>query len=63
LLLCASPEALVSFWLSRTQRATECAQQVLAELKNAPSMDVSMTSVALLEPSSAKPTAYLLATG
>jgi glutamate dehydrogenase len=45
----ASPEALVSAWRSRNQRAIERTQQLLAELKNAPAMDVSMISVALRE--------------
>jgi glutamate dehydrogenase len=45
----ASPEALVGAWRSRNQRAIERTQQLLAELKNAPSMDVSMISVALRE--------------
>jgi glutamate dehydrogenase len=45
----ASPEALVSAWRSRNQRAIDRTQQLLAELKNAPTMDVSMISVALRE--------------
>jgi glutamate dehydrogenase len=45
----ASPEALVGAWRSRNQRAIERTQQLLAELKNAPTMDVSMISVALRE--------------
>src|SRR5262249_61060198 len=45
----ASPQALVGAWRSRNQRAIERTQQLLAELKNAPTMDVSMISVALRE--------------
>jgi glutamate dehydrogenase len=45
----ASPETLVSAWRSRNQRAIERTKQLLAELKNAPSMDISMISVALRE--------------
>ncbi len=44
-----SSETLVSSWQARNQRAIERTQQLLAELKNAPSMDVSMISVALRE--------------
>jgi glutamate dehydrogenase len=44
-----STEKLVSAWQSRNQRAIERARQLLAELKNAPTMDVSMLSVALRE--------------
>jgi glutamate dehydrogenase len=44
-----SPAELAAAWLSRNQRAIERTQQLLAELKNAPSMDVSMISVALRE--------------
>jgi hypothetical protein len=54
---------LVSPLRSRNQRTIERTQQLLAELKNAPSMDVSMVSVAFREPSSAKPIAFLQATG
>jgi glutamate dehydrogenase len=44
-----TPAELGSAWLSRNQRAIERTQQLLAELRNAPSMDVSMISVALRE--------------
>jgi len=44
-----SPETLVGAWQSRNRRAIERTQQLLAELKNAPAMDVSMISVALRE--------------
>jgi len=44
-----APDALVGAWRARNQRAIERTQQLLAELKNAPSMDVSMISVALRE--------------
>jgi glutamate dehydrogenase len=42
-------DKLVGVWQSRNQRAIERTQQLLAELKNAPAMDVSMLSVALRE--------------
>ncbi len=42
-------DKLVGVWQSRNQRAIERTQQLLAELKNAPTMDVSMLSVALRE--------------
>ncbi len=45
----ASPSALVNAWRMNNQRAIERTQQLLAELKNAPSMDISMISVALRE--------------
>jgi glutamate dehydrogenase len=45
----ASPQALVDEWQSRNRRAIERMHQLLAELRNAPSMDVSMLSVALCE--------------
>jgi len=45
----ASPEELVAAWRSGNHRAIERTQQLLAELRNAPSMDVSMISVALRE--------------
>ncbi|MBO0725670.1 MAG: NAD-glutamate dehydrogenase, partial [Blastocatellia bacterium] len=44
-----SPEELVAAWRSRNHRAIERTQQLLAELRNAPSMDVSMISIALRE--------------
>jgi glutamate dehydrogenase len=44
-----SPEELVAAWQSSNQRAIERTQQLLAELKNAPVMDVSMITVALRE--------------
>ncbi|HZF38794.1 MAG TPA: hypothetical protein VE715_08215, partial [Blastocatellia bacterium] len=44
-----SPEELVGAWQSRNRRAIERVQQLLTELENAPSMDVSMISVALRE--------------
>ncbi|MBO0860144.1 MAG: NAD-glutamate dehydrogenase, partial [Chloracidobacterium sp.] len=44
-----SPEELVAAWRSRNNRAIERTQQLLAEFMNAPSMDVSMISVALRE--------------
>lgn len=44
-----SSDKLVAVWQSRNQRAIERTQQLLAELKNAPAMDVSMLSVALRE--------------
>jgi NAD-specific glutamate dehydrogenase len=40
---------LVSAWGSRNQRVIERTQQLLTELRNAPTMDVSMISVALRE--------------
>jgi glutamate dehydrogenase len=45
----AAPGALVNAWRANNQRAIERTQQLLAELKNAPAMDVSMISVALRE--------------
>ncbi len=45
----ADPAALVSAWQTSNQRALERTQQLLAELKNASAMDVSMLSVALRE--------------
>jgi glutamate dehydrogenase len=45
----ADPVALVNAWQTRNQRALERTQQLLAELKNASSMDASMLSVALRE--------------
>jgi glutamate dehydrogenase len=44
-----TPASLVNAWQSRNQRALERTQQLLAELKNATTMDVSMLSVALRE--------------
>jgi glutamate dehydrogenase len=44
-----SPEALVVAWQSNNQRAIERTQQLLAELRNAAVMDVSMITVALRE--------------
>jgi len=44
-----APDALLSAWQARNQRAIERTQQLLAELRNAPAMDVSMISVALRE--------------
>ncbi|HEX5083715.1 MAG TPA: NAD-glutamate dehydrogenase [Blastocatellia bacterium] len=44
-----SPQPLVDEWQSRNRRAIERMRQLLAELRNAPSMDVSMLSVALRE--------------
>jgi glutamate dehydrogenase len=43
------PGDLVDAWESRNRRAIERMQQLLAELRNAPAMDVSMISVALRE--------------
>lgn len=40
---------LVQEWLKRNQRAIERTRQLLSELENAPSLDVSMLSVALRE--------------
>ncbi|MBI3423271.1 MAG: NAD-glutamate dehydrogenase [Acidobacteria bacterium] len=45
----ADPAALVNAWQTSNQRALERTQQLLAELKNASAMDVSMLSVALRE--------------
>ena len=45
----ADPAALVSAWQTSNQRALDRTQQLLAELKNASTMDVSMLSVALRE--------------
>jgi glutamate dehydrogenase len=44
-----SPESLANAWQSRNRRSIERTQQLLAELRNAPVMDVSMISVALRE--------------
>ncbi|MCI0388187.1 MAG: NAD-glutamate dehydrogenase [Acidobacteria bacterium] len=44
-----TPHALISSWQARNHRAIERTQQLLAELKNAPAMDVSMLSVAIRE--------------
>jgi glutamate dehydrogenase len=44
-----SPESLACAWQSRNRRSIERTQQLLAELRNAPVMDVSMISVALRE--------------
>ena len=43
------PESLVGEWKARNQRAIDRARRLLAELRNAPAMDVSMISVALRE--------------
>jgi glutamate dehydrogenase len=45
----ASSGESVDAWESRNRRAIERMQQLLAELRNAPAMDVSMISVALRE--------------
>src|SRR5262249_7844497 len=44
-----APQAMVGAWKARNQRAIERTQQLLAELRNAPAMDVSMLSVVLRE--------------
>ncbi len=44
-----APQALVDEWKARNLRAIERTQQLLAELRNAPAMDISMLSVALRE--------------
>ncbi len=45
----ATPDALVSAWQARNQRAIERTQQMLAEIKAGQAVDVSMLSVALRE--------------
>jgi glutamate dehydrogenase len=45
----ALPSAPVNAWRASNQRAIERTQQLLSELRNAPAMDVSITSVALRE--------------
>jgi len=44
-----SPGGMVGAWQARNQRAIERMRRLLAELRNAPAMDVSMISVALRE--------------
>ena len=44
-----APQAMVSAWKARNQRAIGRTQQLLAEVRNAPAMDVSMLSVVLRE--------------
>jgi glutamate dehydrogenase len=43
------PDSLIGEWQARNQRAIERTRRLLAELRNAPAMDVSMISVALRE--------------
>ena len=47
--LSSTPRELVSLWQAQNQRPIERAKQLLAELKNTPSTDVSMLSVVLRE--------------
>ena len=44
-----TPDSLVGAWQERNRRAIDRTRQLLAELKNAPVMDVSMISIALRE--------------
>src|SRR5262249_15838242 len=44
-----SPARMVGPWKARNERAIERMRRLLAELRNAPAMDVSMISVALRE--------------
>jgi glutamate dehydrogenase len=44
-----APDSLIGEWQARNQRAIERTQRLLAELRSAPAMDVSMISVALRE--------------